>query len=346
MNSLSSLPPELDEVEFEHDEDASDDEYDFDTKHPQWSPKQEDSGGKEEKEFKIKEEITSFKKDCQTSSGRFDYTGLYKKNEGNFVCCKCKASFRSSRGVYYHLKETTCGFGTKDVTVQKKDYSGMYCKKGSEMVCNTCTAIFQNLSGMHRHLLKTTCGFGEEQALVMREGDLTTKKESGNSEVFNCELCNFTGLSEGSLKQHMPKHQRQAGYKCLDCEEIFRSKKALCDHSVQLHEGMKCTDCDRRFKSCISISAHHNVEHKGKCWPCEVCGFKCKAKAQLRTHMNIHLGLKPHVCDQCGAAFADPSALNTHIKRLHDSGIIRQPTACPICGKILERYFRITYYSI
>ena len=178
----------------------------------------------------------------------------------------------------------------------------------------------------------------EESSSIKKES-----KQSDHVEVFPCLVCKFTANNERSLKLHSTKHKRQAGINCLDCEEVFKSKREMSDHSVELHGGLKCTDCDRRFQSRVSFNAHHSVEHMGKTWSCEVCGKEFKSNQHMKTHMNTHLGVKPHVCDQCGAAFTDLSALIRHTKKQHASGIIRESTTCLICGKILPRLENVLF---
>ena len=50
---------------------------------------------------------------------------------------------------------------------------------------------------------------------------------------------------------------------------------------------------------------------------CKTCDKRFASIYHLRIHENIHTGARPYQCDHCGSDFNQPSALKTHINRIH-----------------------------
>lgn len=298
---------------------------------PKEAPIDKNNEVKEEENVQEKDKVLSVKKESEDPKNlkvpNHKYKSLYRKEGKTLICCNCGMDYQSERGIYYHLNNTTCGFGHKEAKLERRslDYTNMWRKDENKYVCCTCEVTYNSDTGVRRHLKESNCGFG-------------LGKGGKDNEGFPCPICKFTGMTESGLKMHVKKIHEQPNIKCLDCGEIFMNKKQLTEHSVQHHGGRKCADCDNRYQTRVSYDNHYRVEHLGQTKHCEVCGKEFKTNAHLKTHMNIHLGLKPHVCDQCGSAFADPSALAKHSKTQHHSEIIRVPTTCTICAKVLERY--------
>ena len=74
--------------------------------------------------------------------------------------------------------------------------------------------------------------------------ELKVKEETDVKEksTFSCDQCDYSTWSEHGLQIHKTKHERDLGYKCVDCEEIFVGLEVLHTHCIQNHGGIKCSE--------------------------------------------------------------------------------------------------------
>jgi len=80
------------------------------------------------------------------------YTQFYTKDEENLICNTCGSNYLSIHGMHYHLKSTSCGFGTNQPSKKKRNHKQFYTKVENCYYCNYCEFRIDYLQGIHRHL--------------------------------------------------------------------------------------------------------------------------------------------------------------------------------------------------
>ena len=107
-------------------------------------------------------------------------------------------------------------------------------------------------------------------------------------------------------------------FKCDWCELCFCLEEGLLQHK-RICRKKPIEACDPDDESGGRPKKHQ----------CEVCGRKCKSRANLEEHFRIHSGSKPFTCKQCGKSFTQQGSLTRHL-RVHTK---EQPYKCTECGR-------------
>lgn len=166
-----------------------------------------------------------------------------------FKCNICSKSFKSPKGLEYHLPMHTGNWRYQ---------------------CDICKKSFSLLSYLEIHMrfhtgekpeLCTKCG----QSFSTKSGlALHMRKHNGDLKRHACTVCGQGYKFPNELLDHMRVHTGDKPYACTLCAKPYRSKKLVRQHELMHNPEKKhaCRFCDLMFKQSSNRNLHERQKHK------------------------------------------------------------------------------------
>ena len=169
----------------------------------------------------------------------------------------------------------SCDFETNGLS-QEEEYKLIMHKRihqGGEIICTMCPYKTEKPYSLKRHLAEDhNIGF-----------------------FFQCNQCNYKNggpAAKGHMKVHMARHSNEKNFQCDQCEFAGITNESLKKH-LQRHnpDASKylCNECDYKSTDSCNFKAHKEVKHGSVVLSCEECDYNTKSRRSLREHKRKHL---------------------------------------------------------
>ena len=140
-----------------------------------------------------------------------------------------------------------------------------------------------------------------------------------------------------SKKHILYVHENIRLFQCDLCDYKYPTHKSLKDHKESVHEGKKllCKICENFYA--IDYLPHHialvHDKTKKKQFLCHQCSSSFFNKSAMENHIRIvHNGLRPFPCPICEKKFPTRSQVSGHIKSVHNKE--KKSFDCEVCNAV------------
>ncbi|XP_061727481.1 gastrula zinc finger protein XlCGF26.1-like isoform X2 [Cydia pomonella] len=304
---------------------------------------------------KRKKRTSTKKFQCQQCYAGFSQQKFYDRHlsllhaqKNKLECDICACRFKDRRSLKRHINEHFVQYSCKMCGLQFRSRSQLYvhfahgphgrqmeCKKcGARFDCNKPRDFFSHYRAMHGHPQCDHCGMRCTTKSRLAHHILIRHSE------FRCKPCDMGFSSFHALTVHnRRKHVVDTSERnyCVECDLQFTNRVPCpsCDKTYSKRcymmnhynlEHLKeskfvCPVCDRRFLNGFRLRYHvkyfHEKAPKPKNHMCTYCGRGFNTRRILDNHIRTHTGERPFACARCPAAFAQATALNTHVRSAH-----------------------------
>jgi KRAB domain-containing zinc finger protein len=330
---------------------------------------------------------TECPKSYNTQSDLIQHQRIHEKQRDPYTCNECGLSFQIRSRFNTHLKTHKKDIkGPKECSICKKmfvclsSHNRIVHMNERKYDCSMCDKKFGKKSGLDRHILTVhekqrnfACSlcdkaFGEKAQL---------QKHTKTHSTF-CKHCceNFNNIQEHFTMHHQDKHIK----KCHSVRKKLTNEKKI-DHEPeqvfidfidikieteieQPHEDAldedncdlipniieeeslsevnekyqyQCEKCSKVFRKHQHLKIHFDANHTDKIYKCKVCTKVFNYKSALDRHIKIiHEKQKNHICSDCGKSFASKFELNQHYDGYHNEDS-KATRTCRFCEKVFMK---------
>lgn len=173
--------------------------------------------------------------------------------------------------------------------------------------------------------------------LIFRENTQQKRKNKENQFYLRCTACYEIAATLEELELHYLSHDRK--YDCPQCQEKFRCLYHCSLHTSE-HYGKNfiCCLCKKKCQCRTSLLIHINTVHlKRYLFYCNKCGKGFNNKQVKIGHEDWHKNDERYVCIVCQKKYCDSTQLIGHQRRTHNVTIPGAENSCAICKKAFRK---------
>ncbi|XP_048002860.1 gastrula zinc finger protein XlCGF26.1-like [Leguminivora glycinivorella] len=286
----------------------------------------------------------SLKFECDLCACRFKDRSLLKRHiDQHFVqfsCKLCGLTFPSRSRLYVHFAHGPHGrqmeckkCGARFDCTKPRDFYTHYRETHGLPQCDHCGLRTATKTKLARHILvrhtdfrckPCDMGFSSFHALTTHN---RRKHVVDTSERNYCVECDLQFTNSVLYNEHVTrstKHSTKPRVACPMCDKTYSKRCYMTNHYNLEHlkeSKYICPRCDRRFLNGFRLRYHvkyyHEKAPKPKNHICTYCGRGFNTRRILDNHVRTHTGERPFACPHCTAAFAQLTALKTHVRSAH-----------------------------
>lgn len=287
-------------------------------------------------------------------------------------CSLCFRTFKSHAHLRSHLDsvhaetdEVSCHICDKVFLNQKKLKNHIFYthpQPEEQVACTVCSKVYKSQYNLKVHMRQV---HPEGQSVSCPHCDKTFKVDMllqrhikwshpNDGMVYKCHQCFKVLPSLACYKKHIENtHDESARAKCLLCTRIFKTKKSLDRHLINVHTRKEvktyvpskfvCSYCERSFESNTTLFWHtqkYHLEGVSVCdadssnTNCEICVKSYSDNASLQRHLASVHSLETASCNICMKEFKSAINLQSHIRITHAPPEATQ--ICDVCNKTFK----------
>lgn len=168
-------------------------------------------------------------------------------------------------------------------------------------------------------------------------------------ELLDCVICRMNFTSKLLLDRHTRNEHEEVKEEdddevvcCPGCGIEFTNKNEMQKHFDDHHKtdaGVSCDKCGKKFNKLDHLKAHYLAAHTENKFECRQCGRCFSYKSALDRHIKVvHENQRDHECNKCGKSFGTRYDLSMHFEANHDESRKAQiRRTCTVCGKIFSK---------
>ena len=123
---------------------------------------------------------------------------------------------------------------------------------------------------------------------------------------------------------------------CIECGNVFKSKKQLNNHKRIHKEAAKCKECGKEMLN-QNLPYHMKSKHNkdAPTYQCTECPYFTLLNNNLSRHKLVHNKENTTTeCEKCSKMFSRPQNMRRHMDLVHSTG---NHSHCPLCEKSFTR---------
>ena len=295
-------------------------------------------------------------------------------NNQSFDCTTCDRKFSYKAALDRHLK---AGHGSdNEDNDDNDDNEDNEVSESNEVnddqtdeqpetdhTCLACKIPFDTITAMQEHFDKTHrkasgmgCSICDKD--FNKQDHLSQHFFAIHSDnTYDCKQCGRGFSFKSALGRHMKiVHENRKDFMCSACGKEFGSRYDLNQHFEFYHQTgtpvISCSICDREFTKQEHLKMHHSAVHTDNTFDCQSCGRGFSYKSALDRHVKVvHQNRKDFICSACGKEFGSRYDLTQHFDGTHaveNDEEKRDSRTCKVCGKIFmkERNLKMHYTAV
>lgn len=124
----------------------------------------------------------------------------------------------------------------------------------------------------------------QHSRLLLKWHTMGTQCDAG----FICLVCQKISRTKYMLMEHFRIHTGEKPFNCEVCPAKFRCRSQLSLHRKKCGNMIQCDKCQKNFSTKVKYNRHMQREHRNWTLFCKICGKGFLINWRLQNHMRLH----------------------------------------------------------